>query len=72
MFAFFHPGNPNLLTLYGLIVGFLLLLFVIDCAIDFFRNKPWRKIHLENKETSMSEDSTTDSKEQPFQRISIV
>ncbi|MBI1804962.1 MAG: hypothetical protein HY033_06350 [Ignavibacteriae bacterium] len=69
--AFFHPGNPNLLELYGLLAGILLFLFVIDRAIDFFKTKPWKKIDAGSEQPSIAEDSGTDPQQHSLPRSSI-
>jgi len=69
--VFFHPGNPDLLQLYAVLIGILLCLFAIDLLIDFFKQKPWKKTDVKPEEPLMTGDSHADPEQHSLSRGSI-
>ncbi len=39
----FHPGNPNLFELYGLLLAILSSAYILNTLYEWLKKKPWKK-----------------------------
>jgi hypothetical protein len=46
----FHPGNPNLFELYGLLLTILLAAYLVNALYEWLKKKPWKKKERRNLE----------------------
>ena len=43
LLIFFHPGNPDLFELFGVVFGILLAAFLLNAVFEFIKKRWWKK-----------------------------